>query len=391
MRKAILAKAGLGLAGVVAIALGQLASCARSQLATVTPAANPVTAISAQPEKEPDAAQEKKPDTARKKSRKVRPGPVAGPIEPPPPGKIAPEANLKVAFIGDTGAGPDFESVLKVIAVEGAAATVHMGDATYRDETSDAFWSAVDKTLGHEYPYFLSQGNHDRPQWQPLAAHGAAHMNATGVKILDSTHVEDPIVHFTFKGLSVVFLGQQVREEDPSYILQRFADDEHIWKLCGWHKNQGAMQVGGKRDDMGWGVYESCREMGAVIMTGHEHSYERTKTLVNTIEQVVDPECSDPKKLCVRPGAVPVFVSGLGGKSIRDQKRCLPADFPYGCNGEWAFIYTSHQNARFGALFVVFNEGGDPRKARGYFKNIDGQVIDEFVMTAEGPTPIANQ
>src|SRR5207247_11311402 len=33
----------------------------------------------------------------------------------------------------------------------------------------------------------------------------------------------------------------------------------------------------------------------------------------------------------------------------------------------------------FGALFITFNIDGDPRKAQGYFKNIDGKIIDTFV------------
>ena len=183
--------------------------------------------------------------------------------------------------------------------------------------------------------------------------------------------------------MSLLLLGQAPRRDDPAYITERFSRDAHIWKVCAWHKNQHALQVGGKDDEMGWGVYESCRQMGALIETGHEHSYQRTRTLTSTVEQRVDPSCGDagPASAC-GPGAVPVFVSGLGGKSIRDQERCLPATYPYGCNGEWAFIYTSNQGANYGALFITFHVDGDPHQARGYFKNIDGQVVDTFELQA---------
>jgi hypothetical protein len=123
--------------------------------------------------------------------------------------------------------------------------------------------------------------------------------------------------------------------------------------------------------------------MGAFIVTGHEHSYHRTKTLESTVAQRVDSGCSAPGRLCVRPGAVPVFVSGLGGRSIRVQQRCLPASYPYGCKGEWAFVYTATQGANYGALFIVFNGGGDPRKAHGYFKTVAGQVVDQFDLIAQ--------
>ena len=44
--------------------------------------------------------------------------------------------------------------------------------------------------------------------------------------------------------------------------------DRHIWRICSWHKNQQAMQVGGKTDEMGWGVYDACTDLSAIIATG---------------------------------------------------------------------------------------------------------------------------
>ena len=136
---------------------------------------------------------------------------------------------------------------------------------------------------------------------------------------------------------------------------------------------------------MSWSPYENCRRWGAIIATAHEHSYHRSKTLVHTLTQTVDPTCSEPNALCVRPGRTFVFVSGLGGRDIRNQDRCLPTTFPYGCNQEWANIYTSDQAAEYGALFITFNVDGDPRQAHGYFKNINHEIIDEFDITAIPP------
>ena len=100
-------------------------------------------------------------------------------------------------------------------------------------------------------------------------------------------------------------------------------------------------------------------------------------------DQVVDASCSDPNTLCVARGKSFVFVSGLGGGSVRDQERCRPTTFPYGCKGEWAKIYTSNQGATFGALFITFYINGDPTKAQGYFKNINGQIVDRFDITVD--------
>jgi len=86
----------------------------------------------------------------------------------------------------------------------------------------------------------------------------------------------------------------------------------------------------------------------------------------------------------IRPGETLTAVSGLGGRSIRNQDRCLPTTPPYGCHGEWASIYTSDQRATYGALFIEFHVGGDPQEAHGWFRNIDGVVIDDFLMHSEG-------
>jgi len=99
--------------------------------------------------------------------------------------------------------------------------------------------------------------------------------------------------------------------------------------------------------------------------------------------QTVDAESPDRNNLQVSPGSTFVFVSGLGGKSVRDQSRCSPSSYPYGCNGEWASIYASDQGAKPGALIIDFNVGDDPSKAMGRFINVNGRVIDEFVITTD--------
>jgi hypothetical protein len=139
------------------------------------------------------------------------------------------------------------------------------------------------------------------------------------------------------------------------------------------------MQAGGKKDDTGWGVYEESRQGGAIIATAHEHSYSRTHLLSSCEDQTVA-STSDTLALSADDPATPVdegktfvFVSGLGGKSIRDQE--LAGDW-------WASIYTSTQGANYGALFGIFNYQGRDGLAKFYFKNIAGVVIDEFYVTS---------
>jgi hypothetical protein len=78
--------------------------------------------------------------------------------------------------------------------------------------------------------------------------------------------------------------------------------------------------------------------------------------------------------IIITNGKTFVFVSGLGGKSIRGQE----------LSGEWwASIYTSDQQANYGALFGVFNVNGVRNLANFYFKDIDGRVVDRFVVISQ--------
>ena len=323
-------------------------------------------------------------------------------------GTIPTEPNLKVAFIGDSGNGADFRRVLKLIKSEGAHMVLHQGDFDYADSPG-AFFATIDNVLGPDFPYLASVGNHDVESWrEDCSASGARRLlmslfhlrRADGcyAKFLktrlarlgvtpDDPNLDDQMYAVTYRGLKVVFVGEGRTYAGDSiyapYIQEQLASDDHIWRICSWHENQRAMQIGDKDDKMGWKVYETCKDLGAIIATAHEHSYHRTKTLTSVKDQVVDASCSDPNTLCVARGKSFVFVSGLGGGSVRDQKRCRPTTFPYGCKGEWAKIYTSDQGATFGALFITFYINGDPTKAQGYFKNINGQIVDRFDITVD--------
>jgi hypothetical protein len=261
---------------------------------------------------------------------------------------------------------------------------LHQGDFDYSDDPD--LWDAnITSVLGDDFPYFASVGNHDDAVFYGTGGYqekleqrlsrvpGATCSGDLGVNSV----CEYQGLFFILSGIGTLGSGHE------SYIMEQLAADNSTWRICSWHKNQTAMQVGGKGNSVGWEAYEVCRERAAIIATAHEHSYSRTKTLVNTELQTVDPDWPDPANLRVAPGATFVFVSGIAGASIRDQERCLPTTYPYGCNGEWASIYTSDQNAEYGALFIEFHVDGDPNKARGYFKNINGEIVDEFTVTAE--------
>jgi hypothetical protein len=269
---------------------------------------------------------------------------------------------------------------------EGAGAVIHSGDFDYQD--NPAAWDGqINAILGDDFPYFASVGNHD-----VLAFDGSggyqdlleARMTRLGIPWQGDLGVQSS---FYYQGIFIVltapgvFSGPLPHDE---YIRDELAGDDSIWRISSWHKNMTAMQLGGKSNDTGWGVYEESRAGGSIIATGHEHSYSRTHLLSSCRNQTVASMdntlvlSQDDPNTPADEGRSFVFVSGIAGKSIRNQDRCLPKTFTYGCNGEWASIYTLDQGANYGALFGVFNYQGDPRRAHFYFKDIDGDMPDEF-------------
>ncbi|HEU0020747.1 MAG TPA: metallophosphoesterase, partial [Dehalococcoidia bacterium] len=292
--------------------------------------------------------------------------------------------SVKVAFIADTGITANAVAVLQLIRDQNADFVLHQGDFGYfeGDPAAAPVWDdQLNAVLGADYPYFGSIGNIDVNAWPAYRELLVGRLNRIPDAVCQGDYGVNASCHY--KGIFFILSGVGTMGSDHvQFIEDELSKDNSAWRICTWHKVQQAMQLGDKPDEVGWGAYEACREGGAIIATGHEHSYSRTRTLTDIEHQVVDPNLPDPNDVRVIPGSTFVFVSGLGGKGIGSQQRCLPTTYPYGCNGEWASIYTSDQGAKYGALFIEFNLGGDPNKARGQFINVDGEVIDDFMVTA---------
>ncbi len=283
----------------------------------------------------------------------------------PPGGSDVP---VKIAFIGDTGAGSNFQSVLNLIKAEKVDLTLVAGDTAYSSSKDDAWDSMVRNTLGADDPAIVVAGNHDYgdSNFNNVRSYGQARLNrANGVSCTGS-YAEQMVCQIKNVYLVLSAIGSEgSRSEHENFIESSLNNaPDGTWRICAWHKNQRNMQVGGKSDEVGWTAYETCRRKGAIIATGHEHSYSRTHLLSDMSEQTI---ASRSSTFTVSEGKTFAFVSGLGGMSIRDQER----------SGDWwASIYTSTQGARYGALFGTFYQD----RAEFYFKNIRGEVIDQFTV-----------
>ncbi len=308
----------------------------------------------------------------------------------PPAQRGATTENLRVAFFGDHGLGPDSLATLQLVLAEDADFLVILGDFDYRNDPA-AWHEQLDEGLGEDFPVFAVAGNHDTAKWDDYRE--VLMDRLAPIADVDCQGAIGVQMNCLYHGLDLVLsgVGTMPAPADRShvdFIQDTLAESDAIWRVCAWHKNQHDMQLGYKSDEVGWPAYQACQAGGAIIATGHEHSYGRTRTLTNLGDHdgehgVVGP----PELVYVSPGSTFVFVSGMGGNEIR----YFGGD--HADDTWWATQYTRDVyvangdpmgdfEPKLGVTFIDFHVDGDPYKARGYFKNVAGEMIDEFTIYA---------
>jgi len=307
-------------------------------------------------------------------------------------------ANFKVAFIGDQGLGINPASVLKLIRDEKADMVLHSGDFDYEDNP-EKWDEQINNVLGKDFPYFASIGNHELNKWPEYQQKLKSRLERIeGAKCVGNLGVASAC---TYNRLFFILSGAGTKGyfgdaskfpfyapwrfpynamTKPSqllhsiYIKKQLESNNLTWKICSWHKNQELMQVGFKVNEVGWAAYEECRKSGAIIATGHHHSYSRTHLMSSFKAQKI---ASKSGTLQIGKGNAFAFVSGIAGESMYPQNDELAA------KEWWATIYTATQDADHGALFCTFNLDGIDNKAHCYFKDISGKIADEFDLISE--------
>ncbi|KAK9763339.1 hypothetical protein K7432_010074 [Basidiobolus ranarum] len=279
--------------------------------------------------------------------------------------------NLKVAFFGDQGLGKKSIEVLKMIKKWGAEGAVHLGDFDYKDKPLK--WTQqLDSVLGPDFPYFAVVGNHDILRWSGQWGYGHY--------LMDRLHRTKALKHCRgelgvnmecyWNGLHIILSGVgTMGTGHVDYTEDAFLSSPATWRLCAWHKNQQLLQTGSKQDETGYAIYDMCRKYGAMVLTGHVHSYSRSHLMSDFSKQTV----SDTNNtLNLRPGHSFVTVAGLGGKSIDNWVNSAEK------NEWWAALASKSNGAKYGALLCTFHIDGLPNKAHCDFRDIDGSVWDSF-------------
>ncbi len=298
-------------------------------------------------------------------------------------GGISAAPNTKIAYIGDTGDGNNFQAVLNLIKQEGATAVVHSGDLSYTSSAS-TFIGKINATLGANFPYFMGQGNHDKGTWGQYVPRIPSQYVVAG-----SPASADYAVNF--QGVYVAIGRDKVSTPSTFSTDLKLAQVQNIWKVCSFHEVHRAMHTGYKSTEIPYSVYDECRTYGAMTTNGHAHTYNRSVTLLSASGQQIDPSYPDPFNLRVARGVFFDLHNGASGKSPGSWERCKKTTDASDVAGGKCNIFANRNGAvitrigsPYGAAFITYNVDGDPRKARGYYMETNSTThIDDWTVTAQ--------
>lgn len=317
---------------------------------------------------------------------------------------------VKVALLGDTGAGTNFASVLRLVASEKAQVVMINGDLGYAASPGD--WKRrVDSSIDTDSHLLIGAlGNHDVDGSGGSSAdsyvaifnsfrsekNGLTRACTGGTRIengRDTVAVDEVC---TFGNVSIIpnGIGQVLSR---SYLENRL--EEKLarapganWKLVGYHYTLASMNPGIKSDQASFRFFDLIRTYGAIGAQAHTHSVMATCPISSPFAKGAPVRChpefgGNLEDRYVAPGVGLFLDSSLGGIQARNRGRCKQPNDP-GCSHMIDIVsregYTRTDGVRkssfnrYGALFLVFNAGGDPRRAYGYYKSVDGQEVFRF-------------
>lgn len=322
-----------------------------------------------------------------------------------------PKADTKeliVALLGDTGAGSSFGSVLKLVAAERANVVMINGDFGYGSSASTWKKRLTESIDTEKHLVIGSLGNHDVFEKNNyISAFESFRTSSNGLKVKCTgtpgiTTGHDIIIvdeQCTFGNVSIASsgIGQVLTE---SYLEERlenklFKMPADNWKLVGYHFTLGSMNPGIKGTQSTAKFFDLIRQFGAIGVQAHTHSVMASCPISSPFTSgSAIPKCSpnfgkDLEDRFVLPGTG-IYLDSSLVKEARTRGRCRTpnsADCKHMVDLISAEGYTRSDGttltnlADAGALFIIFNEGGDSKKASAYFKTIDGQTVFKFSIT----------
>ena len=280
--------------------------------------------------------------SSREAPSSAAPSPTASgsPTEPsrtPSPSPAPTEAaSVRFSALGDIGSTDDAAAVLRSIAARDDDFTLALGDLSYGSDSGEDDWCRfVARRVGRSYPFQLVSGNHesngvdgdidDFVQCLPNRLPGL--VGTYGRQWYVDRPAEDPLVRVVMVSPSLDFgRGPWSYDEGTAHhewLRSAVAGARAAgipWVVVGMHKP--CLSMGKYSCDPGPEVVDLLLDSGVdLVLTGHEHLYQRTRPLAlgagcrGTTPGRYDADC------VVADGGTTFVTVGTGGTRLRDVKR----------------------------------------------------------------------
>lgn len=279
-------------------------------------------------------------------------------------------ANFKIAMIADTGLNVYTKRLWRKLAEKDQVnLVIHPGDFAYSYGMSGAFMHhlhqvmPVNDTVRPPIPYVTTTGDHDMREFGKYRAGLVQRDRDTpGLKCEGRWGY----VHVcTYKGIVMIGAGLALKrakyEDVLNAQLKRFSQKDPVtgkpiwrWKFCLWHRNAEIYQVGDKDDGIDVHFYDICRQHGAIIVTGHQHTYSRTHEMLDFAKALPNDEsvASNGRVSHVFPGQSLAIVTGLSGAQPRSWIKRRVTD------RHWVSVMAKQNFVSVGGLICTLNVDG---------------------------------
>jgi acid phosphatase type 7 len=259
--------------------------------------------------------------------------PSAGPTAAPSPSASTGAASVRFSVLGDIGSTAASDAVLRSIAGRDDDFTLAVGDLSYGDDGEERTWCRfVTTRVGATHPFELVSGNHESDgangdidrfvRCLPNRLPGL--VGSYGRQWYVDQPATNPLVRVVMISPALDF-GHGSWSYDDGTTHQAWLKGAVTgaraagipWVVVGMHKP--CLSVGNYECDPGRDVVDLLLDTGVdLVVTGHEHLYQRTKPLaLGAGCRSVRPGRFTPECVATTGGTTFVTV-GTGGTGLRD-------------------------------------------------------------------------
>lgn len=274
-------------------------------------------------------------------------------------------AETRIVFLGDSSVNDNARRVLRRASQYDPDLILHVGDLDYLDSPT-SMERHIDRYFDSDFPYLFVIGNHENLEWYRYQKNNVERIQENKEIFCEGNHGVFSICYF--RGIQMVLSGIGTLCDDSRHFSLLENVTPEPWNICAFHKVHSSFSIGKKRDEVPLRMYELCNDIGGFIVTGHDHTYARSKTIENvyskryTNEQVLE------------PGKSVILSVGVGGKGKTRSGNTFNENY-------WNAKFTSDSNPEVEYGFLVCDFLLNHVTCQ--YVTEDGNVLDRFEYTKE--------